>query len=86
MRDAKRIKPFLRNFEKLWTEHPDLRFGQIVSIIHGFSGNKNTDLFYIEDDKMLFGLNEFIELSQKQKEIYAADDMHEKPHQFKESF
>lgn len=47
MRDPKRIKPFLKEFEKLWNEVPDWRFGQLVVNLLG------TDPFYIEDDEAL---------------------------------
>jgi hypothetical protein len=47
MRDVKRIKPFLKEFEKIWSKYPDMRFGQIVKCI---SVHSNTDLFYIEED------------------------------------
>jgi len=30
MRSKKRIKPFLKYIEKMWVEHPDERFGQLL--------------------------------------------------------
>lgn len=30
MRDEKRIKRILKLIEKLWSEHPDSRFGQLL--------------------------------------------------------
>lgn len=33
MRDINRIEPFLSKFEELWRLYPDLRFGQLVTII-----------------------------------------------------
>ena len=47
-RDVNRIKPFLEVFEELWKFQPDIRFGQMV-----YNLARNTDLFNIEDDKML---------------------------------
>ena len=50
MRDINRIEPFLEILLKFWKQHPNLRFGQIVQI---FKENCKTDLFYLEDDKIL---------------------------------
>jgi len=59
MRDIKRIEPFLEEIEKVWKEHPDLRFMQMINIV---MASYRSDLFYIEDEdfmKMLKGvLNE----------------------------
>lgn len=33
MRDPNRIKPFLNKFAELWEKYPDLRFGQLISLI-----------------------------------------------------
>ena len=30
MREPGRIAPFLKKFEELWNEYPDMRFGQLV--------------------------------------------------------
>lgn len=51
MRDKKRIKPFLKEFEKLWSNHQDLRFAQLVEILYRKSNH--IELFSIEDDKFL---------------------------------
>lgn len=56
-RDPKRIKPFLEEFENLWSMYPDLRFGQLVSII---SSRIDGDSFYIEDDVWLDKIREKI--------------------------
>ena len=47
-RDINRIEPFLEIFEELWKFQPDIRFGQLV-----YNLTRNTDLFNIEDDRML---------------------------------
>lgn len=52
MRNPARIKPFLSKLQKLWEQHPDLRFGQLVRNIC----NKK-DIFNIED----FEFEEMIE-------------------------
>ena len=40
MRDISRIHPFLEKFEELWNEHPDMRFGQLVTNVIAVYGNK----------------------------------------------
>ena len=60
MRSNDRIEPFLNEFKKVWLKHPDLRFGQILSIVLGISPNLNgekyeslIDPFYIEEDDFI---------------------------------
>ncbi|NMM61163.1 hypothetical protein HBE96_00280 [Clostridium sp. P21] len=49
MRDPNRIKPFLNKLEELWaTKYPDLRFGQLISLIT--SEIKIPNLLLVEDD------------------------------------
>lgn len=50
MRDINRIEPFLEDFKTLWKQNPDLRFGQLVEILHRHSNH--IELFSIEDDRM----------------------------------
>ncbi|MBI6874654.1 hypothetical protein [Clostridium aciditolerans] len=33
MRDKNRIRPLLNKLENLWDKYPDLRFGQLISLI-----------------------------------------------------
>ena len=47
-RDPKRIKPFLKELERLWKNAPDLRFGQLIEVL--YTGH---NLFYTEDSQML---------------------------------
>ena len=49
MRDINRIHPFLEKLEEIWSKHPDLRLGQLISCVV----NNGQDLFYIEDNKLL---------------------------------
>jgi uncharacterized protein YihD (DUF1040 family) len=51
MRDKNRIKPFLQELESLWLENPDLRFGQLLTII--FDKSNYTDPFFPEEDEWL---------------------------------
>ena len=60
MRSNDRIESFLNEFKKVWIKHPDLRFGQILSIVLGISPNLNgekyeslIDPFYIEEDDFI---------------------------------
>lgn len=49
-RYPERIKPFLEELETLWSMHPDLRFGQLVTSL---SSKIDGDSFYTEDDVWL---------------------------------
>lgn len=51
MRDPKRIKPLLKQIEKIWSRAPDIRFGQLLVILFDSEISKNT--FNIEDDKII---------------------------------
>ena len=48
MRNPNRIKPFLEKFEELWAKYPDLRFGQLVTILK--PSKDQPPLFFIEDE------------------------------------
>ena len=65
-----RIEPFLNEFKKVWLKHPDLRFGQILSIVLGISPNLNgekyeslIDPFYIEEDDFIKLLHKKLNVS-----------------------
>lgn len=47
MRDPNRIPEFMDELERVWSQVPDWRFGQLVVNVLGI------DPFYIEDDKAL---------------------------------
>ena len=54
MRDPNRIKPFCTELAELWSNWPDLRFGQIMSNISKYvQFEKGKDIFYIEDEELL---------------------------------
>ncbi|MFK7770995.1 MAG: hypothetical protein AB8F94_02605 [Saprospiraceae bacterium] len=55
MRDKKRIPKILNELERIWKENPDLRLGQIM-IIATRPKNSCPEVFYIEDEKMLEGI------------------------------
>jgi predicted nucleic acid-binding protein len=54
MRDVFRIPGFLRKLERLWCQHPDLRFWQLVVMIEQQAGG---DLFYTEDDQLAIAID-----------------------------
>ena len=52
-RDKARIKPFCDQLAQLWkTYGPDLRFGQIVSLLPAALRRPGHDLFYVEDGEL----------------------------------
>ena len=64
MRDPKRITPLLTELEKQWKRFPDWRFGQLIENIKRFYSVD--DLYFIEDDKMLELIKNF--MTEKEKE------------------
>ena len=58
MRDSKRIKPFLKELEKLWTENPDWRFGQLVKNISA-TGVADITLYNMEENEFLKNIDEY---------------------------
>jgi len=50
MRNKYRIKPFLSELENIWEANPDLRFGQLISIL---AGKIDRDIFFPEEDEWL---------------------------------
>lgn len=64
MRDPKRITLLLTELSEQWKKFPDWRFGQLIENIKRFYGVD--DLFFIEDDKMLELIKDF--MIEKEKE------------------
>lgn len=59
MRDINRIDNFLEQLGKVWKENfPDWRFMQLICNLQSFCGS---DMFYMEEDRFLEHLNNFIE-------------------------
>lgn len=51
MRDPKRIKRILALIEKLWTQHPDQRLGQLLeNYVFGHHANRACCIFHPQDD------------------------------------
>lgn len=54
MRNPKRIKPILKELEKIWTANPDLRLGQLF----GNCIDNDMNFYYIEDEDLIKLLKE----------------------------
>ena len=52
MRDPDRIDRVLSQLQILWHKDPDLRLGQLFSLLKNLSSQKDSDGFYIEDDEL----------------------------------
>ena len=61
-KDINRIDGFLDVFKHIWKDNYDLRFSQIVFLIYIIIFIKNIRLicFFIEDDKLIKYLKEFL--------------------------
>lgn len=46
MRDPKRIPKILKELQKVWEKHPDLRLGQLLL-------NLGFDFYYVEDKELI---------------------------------
>lgn len=54
MRDRNRIQPFCSEIAELWSNWPDLRFGQIMYNISKYLEIEHRkDVFYMEDDELI---------------------------------
>lgn len=60
MRDPRRIDSMLMKIGEIWKKNPDLRLNQLLSNAASRAKWSDNDLFYLEDDKLLVGLNEMI--------------------------
>ena len=58
MRDVKRMDEFLAKLKEYWSRVPDWRFMQLICNLQSFCGS---DMFYMEEDRFLEHLNNFIE-------------------------
>lgn len=53
-RNSERIFPFCNQLAALWSQHPYLRFGQIIEIARNHAINKcYRDIFYMEDEQVM---------------------------------
>lgn len=59
-RDVNRIEPFLGEIAKVWKRQPDMRFGQLITILEYRAKAKGIqDLFYLEEEGFLELLQEY---------------------------
>ena len=60
-RNSERIFPFCNQLAALWSQYPDLRFGQLMVAYNSYLDiEKRKDVFYIEDDDFISYLEEYI--------------------------
>ena len=59
MRDKNRIDIFCRALAEVWKKFPDLRFGQLMTIVQRALGNEQK-WFYIEDEELLKKIKKYI--------------------------
>lgn len=70
MRDPRRIKMILSRVSRAWEMNPDLRLGQLLVIATTLATHNPRgalDLFPIEDDVILKGINDLIAKNLKNK-------------------
>lgn len=61
MRDVNRLNNFYYNLNEFHKNIPDWRFGQLImNFMNWYMTKYKTDIFYIEDDKILNLFNEFM--------------------------
>jgi hypothetical protein len=59
LRDPKRIKPILKELERIWKQCPDMRFNQLMFNLMYTMENVRSDHFHVEDDVFLKFLKDF---------------------------
>lgn len=60
-RDMNRIYPFCNRLAALWSQYPDLRFGQLMHNVAVYAdANYDKDIFYIEEDELLQLIKEYM--------------------------
>jgi len=64
MRDKDRIEPFLNKFKALWSQHPDLRFGQLVTILLDMTGHD--DIFNQEEYEWSEAINKYLNIEENE--------------------
>jgi hypothetical protein len=67
MRDPARIDPLLDKLREAWIKEPDLRLAQLI-VIAVKPKTPCPDVFYTEDDKLLKGLEDYLELLNKRND------------------
>jgi hypothetical protein len=62
MADPNRIDPILAALRRVWERHPELRLGQIVVNAASLGATPDAPVFYVNDEKMVVGLEKLAEL------------------------
>jgi uncharacterized protein YihD (DUF1040 family) len=57
MRDPNRISQIINTLKIYWEKHPDQRLGQILSNVNNVTEDRIDDIFYMEDDQIIKGLD-----------------------------
>ncbi len=57
MRDPNRIPQIINALKMYWEKHPDQRLGQILSNVNNVTEDRIDDIFYMEDDQIIKGLD-----------------------------
>ena len=72
MRDKNRIEPFLKKFSELWVEQPDIRFGQLVSLL---ANKLNGNPFNAEEQEWLEAIKDKTNgLEPKEDKVFTCND------------
>ena len=62
MRDPNRIYPFCMELARLWSMHPDMRFGQLMCNMETWARiGHQKDMFYVEDEEFFLMMREKLE-------------------------
>lgn len=64
-RDPKRIDPMLEKLSEAWKLYPDMRLGQLIVVCA-----KSNNLFGMEDDELLKGIEVYIERMESERGKY----------------
>ena len=64
LRDIERIEPFCNEIISIWKRYPDLRFGQLMTIITERMSANRKSFFYMEDDKLLEEIKKMFEVKE----------------------
>ena len=62
--NEKNIDDFCKQFAAIWKQHPDLRFGQLISIICStryIYDMKGRDIFFLSDDQMIDYIEDYFD-------------------------
>lgn len=62
MRDIHRIEVFCNDLKRVWRKLPDWRFMQLMSNFFAYSFEKGLDPFFMEEDKAISRLDEYVKL------------------------